>query len=426
MARSKSNRKTIIKIAIMATAAGVSVLLMWMRIREHNEASLPAGVANVASSTSATEAQDSGTGFFHSVRTFFAAAPEEATLPQAQQAIFWVGLKNSDDVGTQFDLRAEVYQNSTLIVAGEKRCITGVTRNPDRAAQVSVSMQAVADPDFHAGDQLSLKVLTRVGTAPGGTKCRGPGGSHASAIGLRLYYDAASRVSAFTAQLNRDAAARVFVLHTGTSGDFLDEAFPTAKSPRTKDSGTVNFARSNAWAEIGTWRLLVANAEPPSPAPDSSLRSPTAVLVENLWTDAANMFTADGAVARSCPPGAPAALGNFNFSGIGGTIRGIEVQCKASKAAANTCSGGQGGSGNIEIALSWNGGANTTARKDLPFMNGLSETPVVATVGGPTDTWGRTWSPADFSNANFRLLVGHSNNQGTFEVDFCAVRVTSP
>jgi hypothetical protein len=48
----------------------------------------------------------------------------------------------------------------------------------------------------------------------------------------------------------------------------------------------------------------------------------------------------------------------------------------------------------------------------------------VDTIGSPADTWGRSWSPNDFANANFRLLVGHSNNQGTFQVDFCAVRVT--
>jgi len=40
-------------------------------------------------------------------------------------------------------------------------------------------------------DGLSLKILTRIGTNPDGTKC----GGHNNAVGLRLYFDATSRVS---------------------------------------------------------------------------------------------------------------------------------------------------------------------------------------------------------------------------------------
>ncbi len=31
----------------------------------------------------------------------------------------WLGLKNSDDQGTNFDLRAEVYKNGVLVASGE-------------------------------------------------------------------------------------------------------------------------------------------------------------------------------------------------------------------------------------------------------------------------------------------------------------------
>jgi hypothetical protein len=34
----------------------------------------------------------------------------------------WVGLKNSDDVGIRFDLRAEVYANGTLVASGQEQC----------------------------------------------------------------------------------------------------------------------------------------------------------------------------------------------------------------------------------------------------------------------------------------------------------------
>jgi len=110
----------------------------------------------------------------------------------------WVGLKNSDDQGTQFDVRAEVYQNTTLVAFGETRCITGVTRNQVLAKAVTVAFPTFLPKDFNGtSDVLNLKVRTRVGTNPDSTKCSGPGGSHNNAVGLRLYFDATSRAAEF-------------------------------------------------------------------------------------------------------------------------------------------------------------------------------------------------------------------------------------
>jgi hypothetical protein len=110
----------------------------------------------------------------------------------------WLGLKNSDDIGTQFDLRAEVYKNTALVAVGETRCITGITRNPSLAKEVAVSFAPFAPVDFDgAADVLKLRVLTRIGTNSDGTKCAGPGGSHNNAVGLRLYFDQVNRDSQF-------------------------------------------------------------------------------------------------------------------------------------------------------------------------------------------------------------------------------------
>jgi hypothetical protein len=111
----------------------------------------------------------------------------------------WLGLKNSDDQGTQFDLQAEVWKNGTLITAGETLCITGVTRNPGKAKAVTVAFADFAPVELDgATDDLSLKILTRIGTNPDGSKCTGPGSSHDNARGLRLYFDATSRPAGFT------------------------------------------------------------------------------------------------------------------------------------------------------------------------------------------------------------------------------------
>jgi hypothetical protein len=68
----------------------------------------------------------------------------------------WLGLKNSDDAGTRFDLAAEVWKNGTLVAEGETFCITGVTRNPNLAKEVSVPFAPFSPVAFDgATDQLT-------------------------------------------------------------------------------------------------------------------------------------------------------------------------------------------------------------------------------------------------------------------------------
>lgn len=110
----------------------------------------------------------------------------------------WLGLKNSDDQGARFDLRAEVYKNGVLVTAGETYCIQGVTRNPNLAKEVIVAFAPFAPVAFDgATDELSLKVLTRIGSDGAGGFC----GGHSNAVGLRLYFDSVSRPSRFNATI---------------------------------------------------------------------------------------------------------------------------------------------------------------------------------------------------------------------------------
>ena len=99
----------------------------------------------------------------------------------------WVGLKNSDDQGTYFDVRAELRKGGMVIASGEVKSVQGVTRNPDKAKQVVVAFGSLADGHVPAGSVLSLRVLAKVADS----------GGHGSAAGLRLYYDGVSRPSRF-------------------------------------------------------------------------------------------------------------------------------------------------------------------------------------------------------------------------------------
>jgi hypothetical protein len=192
---------------------------------------------------------------------YFRVDAEGLALSPAQ---LWIGLKNGDDQGTQFDLRVELLKNGTPVADGLKRCITGVTRNPALATEGNVPWNAFAPVTLASGDVLALRVSTRIGTNSNDTKCPGPGGSHNSATGLRLYYDSPSRPSRFDANsedlyLRSDGSACPAGggESPGVTTRFLDTNPPTAASAKCKDSSSVNFAGGNPFKVIGIWSITL-------------------------------------------------------------------------------------------------------------------------------------------------------------------------
>lgn len=87
----------------------------------------------------------------------------------------WIGLKNSDDQGTYFDLKAELRKNGTVIASGETKNIQGVTRNPNLAKEVAVAFGAISNNQFAAGDVLSVRILTKVADSGGHNNAVGCG-----------------------------------------------------------------------------------------------------------------------------------------------------------------------------------------------------------------------------------------------------------
>ena len=108
---------------------------------------------------------------------------------------------------------------------------------------------------------------------------------------------------------------------------------------------------------------------------------------------------------------------NFNFN-IPATavIRGIQVRLDARADATS-------GSPKICVQLSWDGGATWTTAESTAALGTAEAT---YTLGGVSDTWGRTWTPGNFSNANFRIRVIDvaSNTSRDFFLDYMAVNVT--
>ncbi len=81
-----------------------------------------------------------------------------------------------------------------------------------------------------------------------------------------------------------------------------------------------------------------------------------------------------------------------------------------------------GGTSRLCVELSWNGGTNWTAPKVLT-LTGMAEATYL--FGGAADTWGRTWTAAELSNANFRVrFTDATSNNKTYRLDYVAVQVT--
>jgi len=141
----------------------------------------------------------SGGNVWKDIGTWPAAAVlTTGTLTALSDLHVWLGLKNSDDQGTQFDVRAEVLKNGSTVATGLTRCITGIVRNAANAKEVTVAFGSVPATPFNGTtDTLSVKISTRIGTNPDDTKCPG----HNNAVGLRLYFDATSRNARFDATI---------------------------------------------------------------------------------------------------------------------------------------------------------------------------------------------------------------------------------
>jgi hypothetical protein len=73
-------------------------------------------------------------------------------------AVVWVGLKNSDDVGTRFDLRAEVLLNGVSVGSGESNHVLGGSSGFNNAVRTSIPISVPNPVDAGPGSLLAIKV----------------------------------------------------------------------------------------------------------------------------------------------------------------------------------------------------------------------------------------------------------------------------
>jgi hypothetical protein len=108
----------------------------------------------------------------------------------------------------------------------------------------------------------------------------------------------------------------------------------------------------------------------------------------------------------------------WDFSlGVPGTATVQGIALRADMGLNNNA-----GTSTLCAQLSWDGGTSWTALKSVAV---ISVGEVTYTLGGAADTWGRTWTGSQLSNANFRVRLVDVSDRTTkdFQLDYLAVNV---
>ena len=130
------------------------------------------------------------------------------------------------------------------------------------------------------------------------------------------------------------------------------------------------------------------------------------------WQSIANAYDQVDGTYATTSVASSSDLTTFNDAVPGSdTIEGIVVKLE----------GSQTGTGQIAAELSFDGGSTYTSSGNV--TSGLGATDSVVTLGGPSDLWGRSWSPGEFSNANFRVRITGDSIGGGDEVRLDAIQV---
>ena len=151
---------------------------------------------------------------------------------------------------------------------------------------------------------------------------------------------------------------------------------------------------------------------------DTGLKVTGAVGYDGSWSNltTTRINTSDNSRATTTATAFDASsMYNYAF-GIpsGATIDGIEVQCEFNNSVGGFLS-------TVQFSLSWNNGTNYTSAKS-DTVTGTTD--ATKTYGGATDTWGRSWTAAEFADGTFLMKIeGKTQFGGTCQVDWLAVKV---
>jgi hypothetical protein len=160
-----------------------------------------------------------------------------STLTQLGDAKVWVGLKNSDDVGTKFDLLAEVLKNGVVIGSGQTNDLPGGSSGFNNAILDTITLALSSSQSFCTGDTLSFRLSVRVAASSG----------HVSGT-ARLWYNDVAANSRFSATVN--GVSTTYFLR-----DLFVLATNSGPGKKTSDVVVNRNVGGNPFKPFGTWNI---------------------------------------------------------------------------------------------------------------------------------------------------------------------------
>jgi len=153
-----------------------------------------------------------------------------------REARVHIGLANSDDVGIRFDLRAEVYRNSTYLVGqDELSSVPGGSSGFNNSHEFSIPLSLTGPAPASSGDIVSIRLLAR-------NACSGSGKNSGRA---RLWYNDSGANSG----LDANVAGQQFNL-------FLIDGAQLGSTPGAGPKKTVDVAagaKCSPYQSFGAW-----------------------------------------------------------------------------------------------------------------------------------------------------------------------------
>lgn len=153
-------------------------------------------------------------------------------------AQLWLGVNKGGDVGTKFDVLAEVFRNGgQLIGSGELDDANVGAVNFNTALLQSITINQVGPSGFRTGDTLSIRLSVRIANSSpnkNGT--------------ARLWYNDAAANSNFAATIG--GVASNYFLRTGSALTTVSGA-----GPRSNIDVAAKRTGGNPWVPFGTWSI---------------------------------------------------------------------------------------------------------------------------------------------------------------------------
>jgi len=197
-------------------------------------------VLAVGDSNSDPGVRGSATGFsdFEAVDRVTPATPDTSTAARV-----WIGLKNSDDVGTRFDLKAVVKNGAFIVSSGELLGALGGSSGFNNAKLRTIPLSLPAD-DFVSGDTISLELLVR-------NSCLGT--SHNSGT-ARLWFN-----NGANSRVDEPGAPTLYLVMPGTTLDLRPSDGTGPKKTKDVFVGARDPLCTGDYKSFGIWSGTVPN-----------------------------------------------------------------------------------------------------------------------------------------------------------------------